>query len=332
MYCAAVKITSTLLATSALLATSQIAGAQTRSLIDFEVVDSGTFNFIPVVDRQLDDDSTLISDSFTGVFNGLDSSGTDQTMTVEWSGFSQSDVGVLRTGFAMGVLNKIYNESNPAVTFDGTNFTGVPDRVGARTSSQFGDLATVDAPDAATVVFELNVTGTYGGTVLFNSAGVKSGISSETFLQTTNSNFSDFNNGTLTPNSGFFVPIADAPIGTSFETADATILAEFPVVDGMVDFGLVLTSNAIAFLNDDEFVNFPNSPSILRDNFDYFVEADFGNTLEIVAVSALNDQGAPVPINSLVGQGGTFDYTAIPEPTSAAVIGLMSLVSLRRRH
>ena len=231
---------------------------------------------------------------FNRSFEGIDRNGDEQTMTFTGAASASAEFGRLRAAADGTVSNAFFNEDNPPF-FDGEEFDegGVPDFFAPRATASFTD------------------TLQYGGTA--------TGYTSRYLIRLT---------GNITgEGASVTVELAHSSGGRNVfffsepGAYDQTLSSEAFVGGPNQTFSLSLISE------------FQTSLEIEEDGDTISGSADFGNTLELVAVEVRDEDGNLLSGSQVTSESGTsYDIRAVPEPATLALLAAGVPLVLRRRR
>jgi hypothetical protein len=245
------------------------------------------------------------SNPFTGSasFTGLDSSGNQQTMTIDGTAYSYSDYGHVHVYGAGTITNPYYNAANPVYVDDDGNVNpdGSPDTLSVHGNAGWGDTFTYTG--FAGAGYKVNY--------YFKLDGIVSGDSAAGLnFSTSDPGSPSYNPRTTTGSELWITPWYDVNWGTPF--------------DVFVDFFGGITSDV------------RSRPEGLT----YTGVGNYSDTLTLAGIHIIDSNGNTVTDWNLTSLSGTnyphFQPSAVPEPGSlsiigGAVIGGLGILFRRRR-
>lgn len=248
-------------------------------------------------------DSTVLAETGSFQFSGLDGAGAMQTMTYTFDGAAQSDYGLLRSRFRSTIDNAYFNAANTRWIDD--HATGSPSYFTGQSFARFSDEITVQASGAAaSISFGVRITGEISATPVGSAGQIV------LWRELPSGGTSNFR--TITNPGGSGPLLVDEIVQTP----------TFAITDGLAHIGLGLQSLVSFSLND----------SGLPDGASHEISSDAFNTMRIVEMIVRDASGGVLEIHSVTGQSG-LDYVAfVPTPGTGAILACSALLAGRRRR
>lgn len=283
-----------ILPTQAFAVTSRSSDANVGVSNDFG---QGNDAFI-ILDGDFDSNGAPVSASVQNrAFTGLNSEYNSQTMFYSGSASAYSNFGRLGASASGSVTNNFYNSDNVKYydyDISEINPDGVPNNFIVNGQASFTDTLQYGGTAIAyTSRYILNLTGSVSGGEAFVYIAISHGSSG----QSESFFYSATGNYNIPINSTAFV-------GGPNQTFSIRMLTSFQA-----------------------------DASYYSDGSNFSGSAAFGNTLELVGVDVRDENGILLSATQITGESGTtYAITAVPEPTSLALLGLGGLCVLRRRR
>lgn len=283
---------------SAMVLTAMPTFAQSKST--FAYFGAGNTDFgsgVYGINTQSSTQGAAVGVNGSQAFTGLDNDGDMRTMTAGGTASASAQYGTLRTNVSGFVNNNYYNPDNPYFwegPGNNPNFEGSPDHILIGAQASYNDVFTYGGTANATVRVNF----------YFHVHGVMSGTNAYAGLQVTN--------------DGVMVANYVANPGAN-GIVDEVFATDFIEIGG----DLQINHNVLLYNGFDvKTYNYIDGATIAG-------QADFGNTITMVGMSAIDADGNPLS-GWTVNSGSGTNYP-VPEPATMTILGIAAVVAAIKR-